>query len=192
MARPRKDAGAVPMDRRILNEFSQLLLEKPLAELTVAALCSKACCNKTTFYYHYATFADLVARYLEELDADAVLECALSALLGSGERAAASVELASLSGKYDELCTLVAKNPQGPIQEHVEAVVRRHAAAFLGVGEQPPTPRQEMLASFTAGGVMRLLAYRGNAGSAIGFEELVEVFYPEVFPAIVRAAKAED
>lgn len=188
MARPRKDAGAVPMDRRILDEFAQLLLEKPLVELTVAALCSKAGCNKTTFYYHYATFADLVTRYLEELDADAVLECALAALLGSGERTAAREKLASLSSKYDELCTLVAKNPQGLIQEHIEAVVRRHAAALLDVGEQPTTPRQEMLVSFTAGGVMRLLAYRGNAGNAIGFEELVEIFYPEVFPAIVRAA----
>lgn len=227
MARPRKDAGAVPADRRILNEFSQMVLEKPLAEITVDALCRKAKCNKTTFYYHYATFSDVVERYLEEFDAASVLECALGALLGEGNRSLPSAllreedrlpprallgeggrlplsdgshstsrgNLASLPRRYDELCLLVAKNPHGLIHDRIEEVTRHHAAAVLGAegkaeGEDL-TMRREMLVSFTAGGIMRLLAYRGEAGNAIAFEEMVNLFYPEIFPAIIKATGGE-
>ncbi len=196
MARPRRDAGAVPADRRILDEFSQMVLEKPLSEVTVDALCRKAGCNKTTFYYHYATFSDVVKRYLEELGADTVLECALDALLGEGEHlpsnagscSAVRRKPANLPRKYDELCLLMAKNQHGLIHEHMEDTVRKHAAAVLGEGKKSSTPRQEMLVSFTVGGIMRLMAYRGKAGNAIGLEELVDLFYPEIFPAIIKAA----
>ncbi len=188
MARPRRDAGAPAMDRRILGEFDAMAREMPTSEITVAALCRRAGCNKTTFYYHFATFADLVERYLEKVGTEELAAQAVGELLGCEERGAVRDSTPELAERYDLLCTLAALNPQGIMAEHIRAALRRHAALALGVGEQP-SPRQEMLVEFATGGFAALLAFRGRAGNSIGFDETVAAFYPDIIPALVRAAR---
>ncbi len=191
MARPRKDAGTAPMDRRMLDAFAQMAAHMPMSEITVAAVCRAAGCNKTTFYYHFATFDDLVGRYLDELDAENLLEHAFQVLMSQGAQGLSERELARLSGRYDHLCTLMALNPQGTFARRMHQILRRRVTLALGVASAP-TPRQEMLVEFVTGGVASLLAYRGNAGNSIELSQLVDAFYAQIVPVLVQAAGEGD
>ena len=197
----------VPMDKHILDEFARMVLEIPVPEITVAALCRRAGCNKTTFYYHYAAFDDLVDHYLEEIDAEGLLGQALGALLEqhaeseadtspSADRSAGPSardglpegDLSALAHKYDLLCTLAALNPQGIMARRIREILREHAALTLGATDKP-TMRKEMLVEVASGSFMSLLAYRGRTGNAVGFDEMTATFYPDVIPALIRAAQ---
>ncbi len=188
MARPKKNAGVAPMDKRILEIFAELTGKIPMSEITVTAVCRIAGCNKTTFYYHFATFADLVDRYLEGLDAEGLLEHACRVLLKQGTQGIGEKELSRLSSKYDHLCTLMALNPQGAFAQRMHEIMQRRVMLILDIGPTP-TQRQKMLVEFAAGGFLSLLAYRGKEGNSIELAQIMEVFYPKIVPAIIHAAK---
>ena len=187
MARPRRDNGTAPAKARIMDAFSQMALQKPVQDITVSALCQAAGCNKTTFYYHFETFAQLVEKYFELLDAPDLLKRAFGNLLGSGAEALEEPDRSELLRRYDVLCTLAALNKAGIMADTIHRVLREHAGSALRLNEHPDA-KQEMLVEFATGGFMALLAYRGRTGNAVSFNSLVDVFYTDIVPALVRAA----
>ena len=47
------DMRVVKTRANILNAFTALLREKPLAEIKVKEICDRACCSRNTFYAHF-------------------------------------------------------------------------------------------------------------------------------------------
>lgn len=61
----------VMLTRRLLEEaLLDLMEEKPLSQIGVSELCKRACINRTTFYNHYGSPADVFA----EIERDTVRE----------------------------------------------------------------------------------------------------------------------
>ena len=57
----KKDSARVRMTKQLLRRaFTQLLLEKPIQNITVRELCEKAQVNRGTFYLHYKDIYDLM------------------------------------------------------------------------------------------------------------------------------------
>jgi len=53
--------------KRLRKAFAQMMLERPLQNISVAELCIKAEINRSTFYAHYADIFDLQQRLEEEI-----------------------------------------------------------------------------------------------------------------------------
>ena len=64
----KKDSARVRMTKQLLRRaFTQLLLEKPIQNITVRELCEKAQVNRGTFYLHYKDVFDLLDQIEKEL-----------------------------------------------------------------------------------------------------------------------------
>lgn len=73
----KKDSARVRVTKRLLRDaFTGLLMEKPLASITVRELCQRAQLNRGTFYMHYTDIYELMDTIEAEMVADlqAVLE----------------------------------------------------------------------------------------------------------------------
>lgn len=66
MARPKKGSGITPAREQIIETFWRLVDERPLSEITVSSVVQLAGCNRTTFYYHFPCFEDLVKAAVEQ------------------------------------------------------------------------------------------------------------------------------
>jgi AcrR family transcriptional regulator len=66
MARPRKDDGGIPAQRRLEDAFWAMLAEMPYREMTMGALARRAGVNHNTFYYYFVNLDDMAARLLDE------------------------------------------------------------------------------------------------------------------------------
>lgn len=69
MPRPKKDSGMLTGRERIKDAFWQMYLERPLDKIGIKEVAAIAGCNRTTFYYHYATLESV----LEEIETDVIL-----------------------------------------------------------------------------------------------------------------------
>ncbi len=64
----KKDSARVRMTKQMLRQaFTQLLLEKPIQNITVRELCEKAQVNRGTFYIHYKDIYDLMESIEEQM-----------------------------------------------------------------------------------------------------------------------------
>ncbi len=64
----KKDSARVRMTKQMMRQaFTQLLLEKPIQNITVRELCEKAQVNRGTFYLHYKDIYDLMASIEEQM-----------------------------------------------------------------------------------------------------------------------------
>lgn len=67
----KKESGRVRMTKQLLRSaFTELLLEKPLQNITVRELCERAQVNRGTFYVHYSDIYAL----MESIEAQMVRE----------------------------------------------------------------------------------------------------------------------
>ncbi|WP_297157640.1 TetR/AcrR family transcriptional regulator [uncultured Ellagibacter sp.] len=73
------DLRVVKTKRAIKGALTDLCASKPLAEVTVKELCSRAEVSKPAFYYHYGNVADVV----DEIEDDAVSAIVEKTLDGS-------------------------------------------------------------------------------------------------------------
>ncbi len=60
MGRPKRDDGQVAARQRLISAFWDLLEDARVDELTVGALCAKAQCSRSAFYYHFIDLDDLM------------------------------------------------------------------------------------------------------------------------------------
>ena len=192
MARPKKADGQNARTR-ILEAFGSLARGLPVPAITVGAVCSKAGCNKTTFYYHYDTFDDMLDAYLESMDVTGVSKGFIDRLVGGGGVALDETERQKVSEGFDLMCGLAALNPDGPMHAKLIGLMREHAMTALNACGGPcgsaPDPFVEMLSEFTAGGFLALIAYRGRNAESLDFEQMASGFYEDIIPAIVRSSR---
>lgn len=86
--KPRLDRRIVRSRNAILSAFERLLMEKPLADITVSAIAREANVDRKTFYVHFGTVDGLL---------DAIAEDAVEMIVDSVE-----LTLASLGGNPNE------------------------------------------------------------------------------------------
>ena len=88
--KPRLDRRIVRSRNAILSAFERLLMEKPLADITVSAIAREANVDRKTFYVHFGTvdgLLDAIAVDVVEMIVDSV-EKTLSSMGGdTNERA---------------------------------------------------------------------------------------------------------
>ena len=66
MGRPSKSANEKPARERIKRAFWKLYKKRPIEQICVKEICAGACCNKTTFYYHFENTAQVLAEIEHE------------------------------------------------------------------------------------------------------------------------------
>ena len=86
--KPRLDRRIVRSRNAILSAFERLLMEKPLADITVSAIAREANVDRKTFYVHFGTVDGLL---------DAIAEDVVETIVDSVE-----LTLASLGGNPNE------------------------------------------------------------------------------------------
>lgn len=86
--KPRLDRRIVRSRNAILSAFERLLMEKPLADITVSAIVREANVDRKTFYVHFGTVDGLL---------DAIAVDAVETILDSVEKT-----LSSMSGDTNE------------------------------------------------------------------------------------------
>ena len=93
--KPRLDRRIVRSRNAILSAFERLLMEKPLADITVSAIAREANVDRKTFYVHFGTvdgLLDAIAEDVVEMIVDSV-ESTLASLGGNlNERALGAAE----------------------------------------------------------------------------------------------------
>ena len=80
--KPRVDRRIVRSRNAILSAFERLLMEKPLADITVSAIAREANVDRKTFYVHFGTVDGLL---------DAIAEDVVGMIVDSVERTLASL-----------------------------------------------------------------------------------------------------
>ena len=83
--KPRLDRRIVRSRNAILSAFERLLMEKPLADITVSAIAREANVDRKTFYVHFGTvdgLLDAIAEDVVEMIVDSV-ESTLASLGGN-------------------------------------------------------------------------------------------------------------
>ena len=89
-AKPRLDRRIVRSRNAILSAFERLLLEKPLADITVSAIAREANVDRKTFYVHFGTvdgLLDAIAADVVEMIVDSVEKTLATAGDDASERA---------------------------------------------------------------------------------------------------------
>lgn len=81
-SKPRLDRRIVRSRNAILSAFERLLMEKPLADITVSAIAREANVDRKTFYVHFGTVDGLL---------DAIAEDVVETIIDSVEKTLASL-----------------------------------------------------------------------------------------------------
>ena len=187
MARPRK---STPDARsRIMSAFASMAERMPVTGITVSAICSLAGCNKSTFYYHFETFEDLVDSYLDHMELERISEYAVKKLLDGGLESFDARERKTLKEGFGLLCHLSALNQSGIMAEKLRQAIYGHVNRVLE-GESLDATRTQLIVEFASGGFWSLLAYLGRQEGTVSLDEAVHALYDEIVPAIIHTAGA--
>lgn len=113
-AKPRLDRRIVRSRNAILSAFERLLLEKPLADITVSAIAREANVDRKTFYVHFGTvdgLLDAIAADVVENIVDSV-EKTLSSMKGDTSERALSAAATFFRTINEALCNNLVLNRQ--------------------------------------------------------------------------------
>ena len=113
-AKPRLDRRIVRSRNAILSAFERLLLEKPLADITVSAIAREANVDRKTFYVHFGTvdgLLDALAVDVVENIVDSV-ERTLSSMKGDTSERALSAAATFFRTINEALCNNLVLNRQ--------------------------------------------------------------------------------
>lgn len=107
--KPRLDRRIVRSRNAILSAFERLLMEKPLADITVSAIAREANVDRKTFYVHFGTvdgLLDAIAVDVVEMIVDSV-EKTLSSMGGDTNERALGAAASFFKTVNEALCNLV-------------------------------------------------------------------------------------
>ena len=112
--KPRLDRRIVRSRNAILSAFERLLMEKPLADITVSAIAREANVDRKTFYVHFGTvdgLLDAIAVDVVESIVDSV-EKTLSSMKGDTSERALSAAATFFRTINEALCNNLVLNRQ--------------------------------------------------------------------------------
>ena len=113
-SKPRLDRRIVRSRNAILSAFERLLMEKPLADITVSAIAREANVDRKTFYVHFGTvdgLLDAIAVDVVENIVDSV-EKTLSSMKGDTSERALSAATTFFRTINEALCNNLVLNRQ--------------------------------------------------------------------------------
>lgn len=112
--KPRLDRRIVRSRNAILSAFERLLMEKPLADITVSAIAREANVDRKTFYVHFGTvdgLLDAIAVDAVEIIVDSV-EKTLSSMSGDTNERALGAATTFFKTVNEALCNNLVLNRQ--------------------------------------------------------------------------------
>lgn len=112
--KPRLDRRIVRSRNAILSAFERLLMEKPLADITVSAIAREANVDRKTFYVHFGTvdgLLDAIAVDAVEMIVDSV-EKTLSSMSGDTNERALGAAATFFKTVNEALCSNLVLNRQ--------------------------------------------------------------------------------
>lgn len=112
--KPRLDRRIVRSRNAILSAFERLLMEKPLADITVSAIAREANVDRKTFYVHFGTvdgLLDAIAVDVVEMIVDSV-EKTLSSMGGDTNEGALGAAASFFKTVNEALCNNLVLNRQ--------------------------------------------------------------------------------
>ena len=112
--KPRLDRRIVRSRNAILSAFERLLMEKPLADITVSAIAREANVDRKTFYVHFGTvdgLLDAIAVDVVEMIVDSV-EKTLSSMSGDSNERALGAAATFFKTVNEALCNNLVLNRQ--------------------------------------------------------------------------------
>ena len=113
-SKPRLDRRIVRSRNAILSAFERLLMEKPLADITVSAIAREANVDRKTFYVHFGTvdgLLDAIAIDVVEMIVDSV-EKTLSSMGGDTNERALGAAASFFKTVNEALCNNLVLNRQ--------------------------------------------------------------------------------
>ena len=113
-SKPRIDRRIVRSRNAILSAFERLLMEKPLADITVSAIAREANVDRKTFYVHFGTvdgLLDAIAADVVEMIVDSV-EKTLSSMDGDTNERALGAAATFFKTVNEALCNNLVLNRQ--------------------------------------------------------------------------------
>ena len=138
-SKPRIDRRIVRSRNAILSAFERLLMEKPLADITVSAIAREANVDRKTFYVHFGTvdgLLDAIAVDVVEMIVDSV-EKTLSSMDGDTNERALGAAATFFKTVNEALCNnLVLKRdllPQGLKDEMFDYYLAFLLSGIIGI-----------------------------------------------------------
>lgn len=182
MARPKDNSEELPAKERLANAFWEALNAKPLHEITVAELCRRAGCNKTTFYYHFNSIEELIA-HVEQV----FLETDFPALLVSLTLDSKGTQLNELVGQLSPMVEraqlLLGPGGDAAFSPKMQDVMFERWCDMLGVSEADLDDYDAMVLHHAMGGTAAVL---GSADGVQDYSLLVRVIVDTMKPHVDR------
>lgn len=183
MARPQYDAQTRPADERLIGAFWETLAEKPLREMSVAELCRRAGCNKTTFYYHFRDLEELVRRAeaaFEEEDFPGLL---VDIVLSGDQDESKEALVERLRPQVDRARLLLGPGGDPSFAGRMQRAMLARWCERLGVRPDEMEPYDALLLRHAMGGTSSVLA---DTGSETDYALLLRVIVDTAAPHIDR------
>ena len=138
-SKPRIDRRIVRSRNAILSAFERLLMEKPLADITVSAIAREANVDRKTFYVHFGTvdgLLDAIAVDVVEMIVDSV-EKTLASMDGDTNERALGAAATFFKTVNEALCNNLVLNRQ--LIENIPLVFVRRSSTRLPSATCCPT-----------------------------------------------------
>lgn len=191
MPRPRKDSAEPAARQRIKDAFWEIYLELPFDKVTVKDICTRAGCNKTSFYYHFES-AEHVLREIEDecMPVDAPV-FAVEALRSNHHLSVEREYFISHGENFDRMCHLLGPKGDPAFAKRAKDIMVEKWCESLGVDRGQLGDREKLLVEFVMGGTVSLLAARGE-GRSVELQELGSIVAEMIEPHLVRLLQSTE
>lgn len=182
MARPKGDSEELSAKERLANAFWEALETKPLREITVAELCRRGKCNKTTFYYHFASIEELID-YVEQVFLATNFPSMLTSLVLGGEGAQITSLVRQLKPMIERARLLLGPGGDAAFSLRMQHTMFSRWCEMLGVSEADLDAYDAMVLRHAMGGTAAVL---GADARDIDYSLLARVIVDTMKPHVDR------
>lgn len=174
MPRPRYETGEKTARERLEDAFWECLAEKPFEKITVADVTKLAAVNRNTFYYHYEDMNDLARTVAAEtaLEPELVKYIFTQVLQGGGSEVLERIP--GIEQRADRVYLLAGKHSNVELRQMLrDALIGVWSKAF-DVDFDELDQEGRIAVEFVLGGIMAIIAYRGDGGSSFELRDLYD------------------
>ena len=174
MPRPRYETGEKTARERLEDAFWECLAEKPFEKITVADVTKLAAVNRNTFYYHYEDMNDLARTVAAEtaLEPELVKYIFTQVLQGGGSEVLERIP--GIDQRADRVYLLAGKHSNVELRQMLrDALICVWSKAF-DVDFDELDQEGRIAVEFVLGGIMAIIAYRGDGGSSFELRDLYD------------------
>jgi AcrR family transcriptional regulator len=168
-----RDQRAIRTREALRRSLLNLLKNKPLDQITIRDITTKANVGYASFFRHYPTKEALLIGIVTEQFAN-VINSSLPIIEAGGEARAAAIALFTYVGQYRALwSTLLTGGAAGAVREQFVRFVSKLAAVRSHPGQRFPT---DISVIFASTGTIELLAWWLRQKAPLPIEEVADIF----------------